>query len=738
MTRRPLCLACLLLIVSMYLAGWMGVPVIKGNPLPDSVREWIAQHPDAVVCGEAVRCVRTENSQSVYLKNTFLADRPNKIPIENIRIFFEEKQDIRIGSVLTIAGKLESIEGPRNPGEFDSRQYYAAERIYYFMKECKIVQQSKTYSRYGQTLEEIRNRIKDIFQKNAGNDAAIFEAMILGEKGNLDNETKIRYQMAGIIHILAISGLHISLLGMGLFNLMVKIGSGLWSAGMISLMVMLQYGLLAGGSVSTMRAVCMFLLMVGAKMLGRCYDMLTALCISAILLLLDSPAYLYNSSFLMSFGAVLGIGIVFPSLSPIFGVKHKILKAFLASLSVQLTTLPIVLFFYGEVSITGIFLNLFILPTVGIILISGVCGACVGLICCQGAWVALLPGRGLLYLYSITCYLAGKIPYCTWIAGKPYWWQIVLYYIMLILALWYGNFWVKKVYEKAEIKKYLIKGVCVFLISIGVLSLNLRIFDGLSVTFLDVGQGDGIVLESKENCFMIDGGSSNKTNVGQYQILPYLKSQGIQFIDLVFISHTDEDHISGIRQIFEFIRNGFTAVNIGGLVLPKWEQKPTAYEELEKIAKQAGVSVWYAQKGDVLQVGSLTFSFYGPLEPEGTDINEDGIVMEVSFGKFKALFPGDIGIETEKGIISELKKVDLLKTAHHGSKNSTGKEFLEKVSPKIAVISCSESNRYGHPAKETVQRLEESGCKIEYTMKNGAIMIHTDGEKIWMNHYVEE
>mgnify|MGYP000662352960 FL=1 len=141
-----------------------------------------------------------------------------------------------------------------------------------------------------------------------GDQAGIYQAMLLGEKSGLDEEVRLRYQMAGMVHILAISGLHISVLGMGLFSLLKKLSFGNGWAGFLSLSVILQYGMLTGSSVSAMRAVCMFVLAVGARILGRSYDFLTALAVSAILLLLDTPAYLYSSSFLLSFGAVTGLG----------------------------------------------------------------------------------------------------------------------------------------------------------------------------------------------------------------------------------------------------------------------------------------------------------------------------------------------------------------------------------------------------------------------------------------------
>lgn len=281
MIRRPVCLACLLLAAAIFLADRMGFPLVRGNPLPGSVQAWIETHPDAVVCGETVRCAKTEFSQSVYLKNTYLIYKSEKVSIENVRVFLNENETVPVGAVLLVSGKLERVGAPRNPGEFDSRQYYAADRIYYFMKDGEIRGRSAGYSAAGQLLSDIRERFRTVLSRTAGRSAPVFEAMVLGEKGDLEEDIKIRYQMAGIIHILAISGLHISLLGMGLFRLLNKTGMGIWAAGILSLAVMLAYGMMTGGSISTMRAVCMFLLSIGAKLTGRCYDMLTALALAA-------------------------------------------------------------------------------------------------------------------------------------------------------------------------------------------------------------------------------------------------------------------------------------------------------------------------------------------------------------------------------------------------------------------------------------------------------------------------
>lgn len=211
-----MCILCLLLVVFLCVTDWLGFSLIRGNPLPESVQTWINKHPESTICGEVVRCQENEETQSVYLKNTYLIYNSEKVSIDNVKVYLQQKKHntdkkdnhnkLLAGSLVFVSGKLEEIESPRNPGEFDSKQYYACQHIYYVMKKGKIKKQSQNYSAYGQFLINMRQRFAEILEKTCGAEAGAFEAIVLGDKSNLDPELKMRYQMAGIIHILAISG----------------------------------------------------------------------------------------------------------------------------------------------------------------------------------------------------------------------------------------------------------------------------------------------------------------------------------------------------------------------------------------------------------------------------------------------------------------------------------------------------------------------------------------------------
>lgn len=725
MKRRPVCLVCLFLMLCLYVTDLVGISMINGNPLPVSVQKYISEHPKLTVSGEVQECQAEEYSLSVYLKQVCLTVGSEQIPIENIKVYLNKEEQIRIGMFLRVCGKLEEIPGPRNPGEFDSKQYYACRKIYYQMKEGEVCDKSIGYSYFGQFLQEIRQKAETILDEAAGAYAGIFQAMILGERGNLDAETKMQYQMAGIMHILAISGLHISFVGMGFFRLLKKAGAGNGVAGAVSAFLIYAYGIVTGGSVSAMRAVGMFLVLVGAGIAGRSYDLLSAMALSAIVLLLDAPAYLYNVSFLLSFGAVIGIGALTPEICSLLNLKKRTAKSLAGSVIVWLITLPIALHAYGEVSLAGVILNLLVLPTSGIVLASGIFALPVGIFVIEIAKRVVFPGKCVLFLYEKLCEVVGWIPHSTWIAGSPQLWQCAVYYVMLGVAF-AGVKWGKKA-----------ASVALVILAVSFFGYHSR--NGLTITCLDIGQGDCCVLKMPggEN-FLIDGGSSNKKNTAVCQILPYLKNQGIATLDGIFVSHTDKDHISGIEEILELCVQNLTTVRVKNLILPDWNTTGEEYEKLKMLAEQTGILVQTAREGNLLKTKEAQIEILAPENgADGSDTNEDGMVMEVHFGKFRGLFTGDIGAETEKKLLDSMEDVDFLKVAHHGSKYSTCQGFLDVVSPEIAVISCSAKNTYGHPSADTIKRLEDCGAQVEYTMKNGAITVQTDGEGIWLDRFID-
>ena len=188
-----------------------------------------------------------------------------------------------------------------------------------------------------------------------------------------------------------------------------------------------------------------------------------------------------------------------------------------------------------------------------------------------------------------------------------------------------------------------------------------------------------------------------------------------------------------MKELLEYMEKGLTTIRAGHLVLPGWSEPPEAWTDLARAAEKAGIKTVAGNTGDIIHSGTAAFEILWPESTaRGKDVNEEAMVMELTYGEFRMLFTGDIGADTEKKLLTAgcLNDIDCLKVGHHGSRYSSSEAFLKKLKPELSIISCSSTNTYGHPSPETIQRLKDCGSQIEYTMKNGAITLETNGENL--------
>ena len=272
----------------------------------------------------------------------------------------------------------------------------------------------------------------------------------------------------------------------------------------------------------------------------------------------------------------------------------------------------------------------------------------------------------------------------------------------------------------------------IFLIILSLCILCFPINRPSEVTFLDVGQGDAIFLRTEQGITcLIDGGSTTVSDVGTYRILPFLKARDVSALDYLFLSHMDADHISGAE---ELLKDQFHGIPIHNLCLSALPEDETRLR-LEKEARRFGTNLLYISRGTVFQEENAKIRCLSPAKNQKKeDENENSQVLLVDLNGLRFLFTGDLGEEGEQELLASGLdlEADILKVGHHGSRYSTSEAFLQAIRPKLAVISCAKENRYGHPAPETVQRLERAGCRIFYTMKSGAITLYpADGKKGW-------
>lgn len=256
---------------------------------------------------------------------------------------------------------------------------------------------------------------------------------------------------------------------------------------------------------------------------------------------------------------------------------------------------------------------------------------------------------------------------------------------------------------------------------------------GLSVTCLDVGQGDGLVFTCTEGTVLVDGGSSSRSGLGERCLKPYLESRAVETVDYAIVSHGDSDHVSGLLELME---GG--GVRIRNLVLPRMARGQEHYAGLVRAAGVCGAQVLYMEAGERISLGDLQFTCLyagNPAQETDTDKNRHSLAVRVSYGRLGLLLTGDMDASCEAGLLrtcgpGDLAGIQVLKAAHHGSDTSSSPEFLERLGPKLVLVSYGNGNSYGHPSPKVLERLRERGSRILETGKCGAILLWTDGKRM--------
>ena len=646
---------------------------------------------------------------------------------------------LRIGNRIEAMCVHSGFRNARNLGNCDEKAYYHSLGIagkFELQKGNMPVITDASYDPIRQWLFDTREKITKTFQKllvSVPEKAGIFSAIVTGDRSEVDGDIKTLYQKNGIAHILAVSGLHISLIGMGIFRILRKFFS-LRTSGICASVVMLLFCIMSGGSASATRATILFLLRMLAAILGKTFDMLSAISFSAICLLLSNPNYLRNTAFLLSFGAVLGIAVCANRATEFLKAESGITKSFLASLSVFLATAPVLMAAYYELNLYSILLNLAVIPLMSLILGSGILGGVIGLMSLAFAKIAIGSGVYLLSAVEILCAICDALPFCVLVTGAPGTFRCLLFYLVLLAGCLFLLRRRKTVPERMrEWKKMKRRRKICFCLWVVLLLLILFVrFPNrtLRISVLDVDQGDGILLEMPDGSVcLIDGGSSTYGTVGKNRMESAIKYLGIGTIDYAFISHPDTDHISGVIEFLSDESAGH--IRIRHLVLPRYPEDEKQ-QALLTSAERAGVPVTFLSAGMSFSFGEVTVSCLHPSSDyQGESANAYSAVLSLTYRSFSALFTGDLEEAEEHILLSKLSSgYDLLKVAHHGSRTSSSEAFLTRIfdpeEEPVAVISAGVKNVYGHPHKEVVDRLLSYGAEVYCTKECGEICVEVD------------
>ena len=379
------------------------------------------------------------------------------------------------GDMLLVSGTLKCFETSRNEGGFDSRMYYKSIGIHYKMTAEDVTVLTRKRQTAGYLLSEFRLKIKEVYEQIGTKEkAGLYSSIVLGDKSSLDGDIKKLYQRNGIAHLLAISGLHISLVGMALYRLLRRAGTSYVFSFAAGTLFITGYVLMTGNALSGLRALVMCLLMMYAQVLGRTYDMLSALSTAAVMFIWNNPYVLHNSGFLLSFCAIMGIAVVLPALKRVFlpdrpqsnhaekrcfidTLRDTVKASFLTSFSVTAATLPVILNCYYEFPLYSVFLNLLVIPLMPLVMLCSVSAGVTGLFCKPAGVFLLGTAHFILEFYEVLCGTAGKLPYARIVAGKPKLWQCVVYLLVLTLFValshFPSDFWQKLLFNATHRKR---------------------------------------------------------------------------------------------------------------------------------------------------------------------------------------------------------------------------------------------------------------------------------------------
>jgi len=706
------------------------------------------------VQGKIINIVEKSSFQELYLSDVQIQNKKMKGHVSQILIQDTDFLDISLGDELVYHGELQEFESASNPGQYDGKAYYEAKGVRYKIWDGECLKHKKARLPVSRWVRRMKRSMSNTYhQVLEQEDSEILHAMILGDKSELSLELKKLYQKAGISHILAISGLHISMIGLLFFRLLKKAGLHHNLASFLCILLIYIYGIMTGFSISTNRAVIMMILSLSACFFCRSYDSQSALALSALIVLIQQPYQLFQCGFQLSFLAVAGTVCFLPVCRAYIGwcftdfeqhmqrkeqseyyslgvLGNRITKIFRSSLltsaAIQFVTLPVILWFYYEFASLAPIINLFILPLASALILLAFTIAIIGVVCLPLARFLSGSIHAILLFYQYVCKVFQKIPFNRILIGRPEEWQILCFFLCTVLFIICVH---QKIHKSS--------GMLLFL---GLLILMWKTpVHGLNITMLDVGQGESIFGETEEGVtFLVDGGSTDTSAVGTYRILPFLKYSGIGSLDYCFVTHVDEDHISGIK---ELIASSKEEVGMKHLVMGavKGISEEEAFLELVKAAEQAGIQVLYMERGDTLSAGKLLLTCLHPYNTYlAADRNSASLVLELTYDAFAMLLTGDVDEAGEREILKDGKigqSYDVLKVAHHGSKYSTCEAWLSCVNPQLALISCGKDNRYGHPHKELTERLEGQNATVKVTRECGAVQVCATGKKMKVREY---
>jgi competence protein ComEC len=646
---------------------------------------------------------------------------------------------VRWGDVLTLRCRLHTPLPPRNPGGFDARTWMIGEGCLLFCGVSKGADLQVTgFENPGpaaRAITAVRAAVRKTFHAMYRDEhAALMIGLLLGDRGLIDEETMEDFRTAGIMHILAVSGLHAGIILLIVFMPLERLRYPLRAG--IALLGLWFFAAMTGLAPPVVRAALMSSLFLGGVVLQRRSDAVNALAAAALIILLADPTALLGLSFQLSFTAVLGILLFHEHIQNALlrplprHLRHGVaaVPAGLAALtlSAQALSMPLLASAFGQVSPSGILTNLAAVPMVFIAVTCGVLSVITAALPFLAVRFAATAAAALDIILTSSDVAASlpfasvslpSVPSLAWLGYVP-------------LLFWFTAY-------EGRLRQKLVLLTCLLLAGWSVSRTTMESEALLRVTFLDVGQGDAAVLHLPGGeAMVIDAGAATEGyDAGERVILPYLRHCGMRRLHTLVITHPDNDHRGGADAVLEELPVG--DILLGG----SWPKDGAAGALLSRMHERVD-SVRDVRAGTriVLPGGAVLYVLSPPEGEHCEASNEHSVVFLLVHGQTRILFTGDADVEAEQRMVErygDFLQADVLKVGHHGSATSSCAAFVSRVRPKHAVISAGRNNRFKHPDALVLRRLQLAGADIHRTDIEGTVIFVSDGERIRKEHWRE-
>ncbi len=638
------------------------------------------------------------------------------------------------GFKVRIEGTFQRGREARNPGEFNYDEYLRAKGIsgLFYIKDqydVKIIDWNSSVFRTAifKARKYVDSKINCLHNEQT---SGLLRGLLLADRSNIDYQTKTEFVNSGVMHILAVSGLHV---GYIVLIFVVVLGRfNIFTRSILTIVGLIAFLLLTGMPASVFRAVTMAVVIILAYMTNRSSNIYNSLAIAAFIVLVSNPKDLFSPGFQLSFLAVLSIAVIYPILQMYIyslRLKSKIANYILlfmgVSLSAQLGTLPLTLMYFGKLSLVSLLTNLIVIPLAGVIVGIAIFTLVLSLFISSAAIIYSSANNILVYILFKIISFAGTFQYSYLpIRNFTVYDSLIFYAALILIILFLLNF--------KSLKSKLVASIVVILIAVVFGSLdnkNLLRRGQLNVMILDVNQGDATFLKFPNGkTALIDGGfASFYFDSGDRIIKPLLNHLDIDKIDYAIVSSITQESFGGIISLI-------SAGMIKNIIKPVVDSNFIVDVQFERLLHEHKIPIRYYNE-DILRIDEVSLYFLNDKDITSFNRIEDArnIVIKLVYGKTSFLFPGKIKHEAEYYYCDKYKdflKSNVLRVANYGSINSSSIEFLRMVQPDICLIGSENQNKFGTTSPIVQERLEKIGAQIYRTDEDGAILLKSDGVNI--------